>query len=95
MLVIREQYIQERDSGERLGAGDSGWYEPFTDNLSKLFRFLQKEYGACSSKVYVDTPDGTPDEIGWVFRKRMPFDDCPKQTFIREVWVTHKQVLEK
>ena len=95
MLVIHEDYVQHRDNGESYGAGDSGWYEPCTEDLGKLFRVLQKEYGKCVSKVYVDTPDGTPDAIGWVFQKRKAFDDCPRESYVQEVWVRHKQVLGK
>lgn len=72
--------------------GESGIYETFTDSKGKLFRYLQKEYGACVSRQYVDTDTGA-QAIGWVFRKRMKYSDArgndPKRDFyMREVWVT-------
>jgi len=71
---------------------DSGWYEPFTDNLGQLFKFLQKEYGRCVSRVYQDAPDRVADPIGWVFQKRVKYQDC-NETYLQEVWVTHRQSL--
>ena len=48
-----------------------------------IFRFCQKEYGRCVSGVYV----GEGDQVGWVFEKRMQYEDC-NDTYIRQVWVT-------
>jgi len=72
--------------------GDTDWYEPYTDNIGKLFRNLQQEYGRCSGKVYVDTKEGTKP-VGWVFEKRMKYDDArgndpDRDFYIREVWVS-------
>jgi len=94
MLQIQETYINQT-RGHRFG--ESGWYKPFTDDKGKLFRSLQREYGKCTSRVYQDTPDGKPDAIGWVFEKRMRYEDArgkhPERDFYtREVWVTIRQV---
>ncbi len=89
MLITQETYI---NATERCVIGETGWYEAFTDDLGKLFRALQKAYGGCVSKVYVDTPDGTPDEIGWVFQRQDKYEDADKW-YTLEVWVTYKQVL--
>ena len=68
----------------------SGVYETYTDKVSELFRAMQKEYGRCVSKMYVDVKNGAK-HIGWVFQKRKQYDDC-KDTFILETWVSvHEQ----
>ena len=58
-----------------------------------LFRFLQKEYGRCVSKVHLDIPmgDGTYRTLdtGWVFERKMKYDLC-KDTYLREVWIVMK-----
>lgn len=74
--------------------GDSPPYETHTDDIGKLFKSLQREYGKCTGKVYQD-PDAR--RIGWVFQKRMRYEDAhrdgngrysEKAHYIREVWVT-------
>jgi hypothetical protein len=81
-LWISETYINV-DTATRFG--DSGGpYETFTDDVGKLYRSLVSEYGRCVGKVRID-PDGRA--IGWVFRKRMKYEDT-RDTYIREVWVT-------
>ncbi len=58
------------------------------DDDADLFRWLQRIYGRCKSKVYIDTiTPGPPREVGWCFQKRVEYDDCPK-TFLQEAWVT-------
>lgn len=96
-IWLKELYFEKReitnDAGEtdyqRLGLGESDWYETFADNVQQLFRSLQKGFGGCVSKIYQDTPmgDGTYREysLGWVFEKKVKYEDCNKY-FIREVW---------
>jgi hypothetical protein len=50
------------------------------------FAELQKEYGRCISKVYVDTPDGKAKPVGWVFVKRQRYTDA-NEFYIQETWV--------
>ncbi len=58
------------------------------DDDTSLFRWLQRMYGRCTSKVYIDTiTPHPPTAIGWCFQKRVVYDDCPK-TFLQEAWVT-------
>lgn len=90
MLVIRETSV---NTTENCIFSESDWYEPYTNNLGKLFKTMLKEYGRCVSKVYVNTPDGGADQIGWVFEKRAKYEDT-KETYLQETWVTHKQVKE-
>jgi hypothetical protein len=66
-------------------------HEPFTQDRKRLFRFAQKEWGRCVSKVYVDGADGKAIPCGWVFQRREKYDDArdnrPESFYVREVWV--------
>ena len=71
-------------------------YEAFTDDIGKLFRSLQNEYGRCVSKVYRDKKIVTNDHggerwevvsIGWVFEKRERYQDMD-ETYLHETWIT-------
>lgn len=101
-MLLQETFVNET-KGYIFSVGDA--YEPWTDNIGRLFRDMQKEYGRCVSKQYIEQPDGTSKATGWVFSKRMTYDDCHrgwsssyihKHTedcyYTREVWVT---VLDK
>lgn len=90
MLQIREDYVVKHEDGRLYRAGDTPWYEPFTDNLGQLFKFLQREYGRCVSRVYQDTPDGTLDPIGWVFQKKREYEKGGR-FYVQQTWVTHRQ----
>lgn len=50
----------------------------------QMFRWLQREYGRCISRVYID--EGTP--VGWCFQRAMPYGDNPRESYIQEVWVS-------
>jgi hypothetical protein len=72
--------------------GDTEPYETYTDTIGQLFREMQREYGRCVSRVYTDA-SGTTKQIGWVFEKRMQYEDArgndtERDYYIREVWVT-------
>ena len=99
-VQIKEDFVV---NGDLFSIGE--FYEAFTDDLGRLFRDLQKEYGRCISKIYVDrgrrqedntlfvlglTHPITTEEIGWVFQKRVPYTDC-KDTYLREVWVEYRR----
>ena len=88
MLQIKEDFVN-RTEGYRYG--DSGYYEPLTDGLGNLYKDLRGKYGRCIGNVYQDTPDGTPDKIGWVFLKRAKYTDS-KETYLQETWITYKWV---
>lgn len=92
-MLIQEAYFNAT-RGYRYGISD--WYEPYTENVGRLFRDFQQEYGRCISKVYLDTKKGTI-QVGWVFQKRVLYEDArPDWTgkyrkddyYIREVWVS-------
>lgn len=66
----------------------SEFSETVDDDTELNFLWLQRMYGRCTSKVYIDTvAPGPPREIGWCFQKRVAYDDCPR-TFLQEAWVT-------
>ena len=83
-LQVEEVYINATE-GYRLGDGDM--YEPFTDDIGRLFRSMQQEHGRCVGKMYVE-PDGR--QIGWVFEKRRAYEDARTKanTYLQRVWVT-------
>jgi hypothetical protein len=91
-IQIRETYTNE-DQGYQFG--DTEWYEPYTDNIGRLFRSLQREYGRCVSTIYVDTPNGTR-KCGWYFEKVMQYDDArtKEDTYTRGVWVQYRTVYD-
>jgi hypothetical protein len=51
-LWVTEDYVNTT-KGYR--CGDSGPYETYTDKPGELFLAMQREYGRCKSKVYLDT----------------------------------------
>lgn len=85
-LLIQENFI---NATKHHSFGDcSEPYEAFTDDIGRLYRSLASEYGRCVSKVYLDTASKGTVAIGWVFQKQMPYEDVPKECYLREVWVT-------
>ncbi len=88
-ILVREEYLNA-DDGIRFG--DSGEpQEAWTDDVGRLFKDMSREYGRCTSKVYIDTKDGSTIERGWVFTKRMEYDGYRgygERYYTREVWVT-------
>lgn len=82
-IYIQETWVSQEDD---VIIGESDTYETFTDNKGVLFRELQKEYGRCVSKVYVDDDK----QVGWVFQKKQKYDDCNK-LFTLETWITIKE----
>ena len=97
-MLVSETFI---NATEGYQFGDSEPYEPYTDDVGRLFREMQKEYGRCVSSVYVDEPSGTKladtgqpsgkvKRIGWVFQKRMEYEGYRghgERFYTREVWV--------
>lgn len=82
-LWVRETWI---DAEERAGLGDSDLYETSYTETGELYRAMQREYGRCISKVYIDTEDG-PRPIGWVFQGRVKYEDGDG-SYLRETWVS-------
>lgn len=88
-LLVSETFINATRGYQ---FGNSEPYEPYTDNVGCLFKDMQKEYGRCVSKVYIDREDGVT-AVGWVFQKTMEYEDARRdqrkeeRQYIREVWV--------
>lgn len=82
------------------GYGFSAWDEPLADwwlahkedddtvsvDVARMFRELQREYGRCTGRVYVDTADGAKP-IGWHFGRTMQYEDS-RDEYVRGVWVS-------
>jgi len=83
-LFIRKSYVNETE-GYR--CGDSDVYETAYDNPSDLYRGLRESFGRCQSIMYRDAENGKSQKIGWVFIKRVKYDDC-KKTYLQSVWVS-------
>lgn len=65
-----------------------GTEERVVETTTGLYQALRKEFGRCAGKAHVDSRDGRTKHVGWVFVARVPYDDTPKETYLREVWVT-------
>lgn len=63
------------------------------ETAGEAYRELMREFGRCESKVYVDKADGGALHIGWVFVKRVPYDDAPRELFTRETWACPVEVV--
>jgi hypothetical protein len=83
-LWASEEFV---DMTREIRYGEPSIQKVFTDDPGKLFRYCQKEFGRCVSRVYIDTADEEAAPVGWVFQKRVEYDDCNK-TYLRETWVT-------
>ena len=68
-MLIRETFINADDEDQPRIFGESEPYEPFTDNIKRLFLCLSRNYGRCVGKVYQDKKDGSTVACGWVFQK--------------------------
>jgi len=94
-MKIVENHIAEEDNERRYHLSDpmvsdidDTIFDPESSTLvGDIFRHSQKEFGRCVSKVYQDTPDGMI-ALGWVFQKRMQYEDDTSKSYIHEVWVS-------
>lgn len=87
-----EYYIRETFVNETKGyiCGEGDWQPSGQSTLGDLYRSLRREYGR-AAKMYVDRVDKPSVQIGWVFRKRMEYDDYRghgERYYTREVWVS-------
>lgn len=97
MKLMMKESFEDVTKGYLLG--ETHWYEPYTDNRGRLFRSLQREYGRCTSRVYVDTPSGTKT-VGWYFERKEEYEDSgrygrPAEYYVRGVWVQIAEVEEE
>lgn len=85
-LYVHEVYYERRGS-KLLGIGDSPVYETGMKTPAEIYRSAQKEFGRCTSRVYIEGPSGNSLHIGWVFVKRTKYQDS-NETYLQETWVT-------
>ena len=74
------------------GYGKEEWDLDNTDfrNMpwGKIFQGLRKEYGRCTSKVFIDNKDPKKSvHIGWCFESTQEYTDT-KEKYIQVAWVT-------
>lgn len=84
-LFICETFI---NVDKRAQFGRTGWHETNYVDTGGLYRHLRQEYGKATT-MYADLMNGKSRKIGWVFSKRMRYEDArdPKDIYTREVWV--------
>ena len=89
MFLVLESHVNET---EHYSMGDVGPYLPHTNNIGELFSSLQREFGRCISKVYLDTNEGT-FQIGWAFARKDKYEDTG-EPFDHVTWVTlHRRII--
>jgi len=81
-LYIQEIFVQV-EGEKRYCNCETEVYETCYNSIGKLFKACQQDYGRCISKQYI----GERQQIGWVFEKRVKFEDCG-DTYLQEVWVS-------
>ena len=84
--MLIEIVYSDSDAESLIGSEEP--FEPCTDNLKDLFKSLQKEHGRCTSKMYIDLPNGKVKHIGYCFKKKIKYDDF-KEYFNRIAWITY------
>lgn len=89
-LMTNETYINATE-GYSFGYTDEP-IEQYAETIGELFRDMQEEFGKCIGKMYRDLADGGAEQIGWVFQKRMTYEDSRRpysenDFYLREVWV--------
>jgi len=82
-LVFQETLVNETEGYIMF---ESDEQEAWTGNLGKLFKTLQKEFGKCTSKMYVDK-NGTAIQSGWVFQKKCKYTDCSEH-YLQTAWIS-------
>lgn len=93
LLIVDTQAEEEPKAGEDEGPRYSLGREPDQrigdstlagKTMGQAFQMLQREYGKCRSRVYIDIGPGrtktTP--IGWVFEKLKEFQDADRARLV-------------
>lgn len=86
-LWIQETWINETEGYQ---VGESEVYETSYEESErgKLFASLRREYGRCISCMFVG--EDNPIKIGWVFQKKVQYQDT-KEFYNQSTWVSlHK-----
>jgi hypothetical protein len=96
MIHAEMTFLDVTNDERRVNVGEQPIFETRFDKPGELFRDCVREYGRCTSRVYVDDKNGKAHPIGWTFLKRVPYEDDRKKTWLREVWVTmHAEPVRK
>lgn len=71
-------------TNETKGYQFSEYIEDVEDDCTdgQLFRMMQREYGRCTSKIYVD-PDAR--SVGWYFEKLQRYEDT-NEPYMQGAW---------
>lgn len=89
-LWISETYVNQT-KGQRTYS-ETAPYESFTSDAGELYSHCQREYGRCTSAIYIDRKDGSRSRVGWVFSKRARYTDArgngPDAFYLQETWIT-------
>jgi hypothetical protein len=68
--------------------GEEEAHETRFTTISELYKFCIHEFGACKSKIFVDTKDPNKSKhVGWYFERKEKYEDC-NDKYLRGVWVT-------
>ena len=91
--LIKTTHIN-RDKNCTSGENSLPAEDSFIDNLSDLYKFGLKEYGRCTSKIYIDRDKDSTVHIGYVFIQRLKYDDS-NEYFINETWLSLEHYIEE
>ncbi len=83
---VKEVYI-DKDEGCCFGENDFSLDDSTINTLSDLYRYGVCEFGRCTSKVFIDGKDNNTQHIGYIFEKRLEYNDN-KETYLQETWLT-------
>jgi len=98
MTTIRHEAVAHHDDGTSYRLGG----ETYETDLEggALYRAHERAHGRCTGRVYVDRKHAVMSDptsgafafeampVGWVFVKRLPFDDTPRRSYLHETWIT-------
>lgn len=92
-LLVKESFI---NADRNALFGEADWYEAYENTPGELYRAARSKYGRCVSKIYDDADAHLGRFHGWVFHKRMNYEDAHRlpraeRTYLREVWVQFRQ----
>lgn len=82
-LAIRVTFLNKDRNGQ---IGEDVHKTEF-EEPRELFRHCKKTYGRCTSRMMRDRRHGESVQTGWIFEKKVPYDDAPDEMFTQETWV--------
>lgn len=85
-LTNEDKGYQFSDWTDWLDQNDPLLTDDGTPNMGSIYRQAQREYGRCTSSVYVDR-EGGPVKVGWYFISCEEYEDTHDK-YLRGAWVT-------